>query len=60
MPFVTVDMLEGRTPSQKKQAVEGITEVLTGIGVPRDAIWVLINDHPASNWAQGGKLLSEK
>lgn len=60
MPFVTVDMLEGRTPAQKKKVVEGITEVLAGIGVPRDATWVLINDHPASNWAQGGKLLSEK
>lgn len=60
MPFVTVDMLEGRTSAQKKKVVEGITEVLAAIGVPRDAIWILINDHPAGNWAQGGKLFSEK
>jgi len=40
--------------------IEGITEVLAGIGVPPEATWVLINDHPAGNWAQGGKLLSEK
>ena len=60
MPFITVDMLEGRTPAQKKKVVEGITEVLFSIGVPREATWVLINDHPAGNWAQGGRLLSEK
>jgi phenylpyruvate tautomerase PptA (4-oxalocrotonate tautomerase family) len=33
---------------------------MSSIGVPREATWVLINDHPAGNWAQGGKLLSEK
>ena len=59
MPFVTVEMLEGRTPEQKKQVAEGITEVLVRIGVPRDAIRVLIKDHPGHNWAQGGKFLSE-
>lgn len=59
MPFVTVEMLAGRTLEQKKQVVKGITDVLAGIDIPRDAISVLIKDHPGHNWAQGGKLLSE-
>ena len=60
MPFVSVDMLEGRTPEQKKQVVEGITEVLFKIGVPREVTGVLIREHPKHNWGQDGKLLSEK
>ena len=60
MPVVIVEMWEGRTIEQKKQLVEGITSSLVKIGVPQDAVHIIIKDNPKHNWATGGKLASEK
>jgi len=59
MPVVTVEMWEGRTIEQKKQIVEGITSVMTSIGIPQQAVEIIIRDIPKHNWAVGGKLASE-
>lgn len=60
MPLVTVDMWEGRTVEQKKVLVEGITSVMTDkLGIPAEAVTVIIKDVPKHNWAIGGKLSSE-
>ena len=59
MPLVTVDWFEGRTVEQKKKVIEGITEVLTRVGVPAEATWVVIKDVPRINWGMGGKQCSE-
>ena len=59
MPVVTVRMWEGRTIEQKKQLVEGITETFIRIGVPREALHIIIQDIPKHNWGHAGKLASE-
>ena len=60
MPVVIVEMWEGRTIEQKKQLAEGITSSLVKIGVPQEAVHIIIKDNPKHNWAIGGKLASEK
>jgi len=60
MPVVTVEMWEGRTIEQKKQIVEGITSVMTKVGIPQHAVEIIIKDNPKHNWAIGGKLASEE
>ncbi len=60
MPVVTVEMWEGRTIEQKKQLVEGITSVMTEMGIPPNAVNIIIKDIPKHNWAIGGKLASEE
>ncbi len=60
MPVVTVEMWAGRTIDQKKQLVEGITEVMARIGIPKDAVHIIIRDIPKHNWATAGKLASEE
>ncbi len=60
MPVVIVEMWEGRTIEQKKQLAEGITSSLVKIGVPQEAVHIIIKDNPKHNWATGGKLASEK
>jgi len=60
MPVVIVEMWEGRTVEQKKQLAEGITSSLVKIGVPQEAVHIIIKDNPKHNWAIGGKLASEK
>jgi 4-oxalocrotonate tautomerase len=59
MPVVIVEMWEGRSLAQKKQLVTGITEAFTKIGVPADAVHIILNDHPKHNWGSAGKLASE-
>ncbi len=59
MPVVIVEMWEGRTVAQKKQLVAGITSVITDMGVPPEAVHIIIKDNPKHNWATAGKLASE-
>lgn len=59
MPVVTVEMWAGRTIEQKRQLIKGITSAITDIGVPAEAIQIIIKDNPKHNWGIGGKLASE-
>ncbi|MCK4790444.1 MAG: tautomerase family protein, partial [Desulfobacteraceae bacterium] len=49
-----------RTIEQKKQIAEGITSSFEKIGLPKEAVQIIIKDIPKHNWATGGKLASEK
>ncbi|UCH42388.1 MAG: 4-oxalocrotonate tautomerase [Dehalococcoidales bacterium] len=60
MPVVTVEMWAGRSIEQKKKLVEGITAVMADIGVPAEAVHIIIKDVPKHNWATAGKLASEE
>ncbi len=60
MPVVTVEMWAGRTIEQKKQLVEGITSVMTNLGISPEHVTIIIKDVPKHNWATGGKLASEE
>jgi 4-oxalocrotonate tautomerase len=44
----------------KKKTVEGITKVFEDLGVPREAVEIVIYEAPKSNWATGGQLHSER
>jgi 4-oxalocrotonate tautomerase len=60
MPTYHVEMLEGRTPEQKKKLVEAITRVSVDIlGGKPESVDVLITDIKPGNWATGGRLWSE-
>ncbi|MDD4858693.1 MAG: 2-hydroxymuconate tautomerase family protein [Dehalococcoidales bacterium] len=59
MPFITVDMYEGRTIEQKRQLVKDLTEATMKLGVPASHVQILIRDIPKHNWANAGKLASE-
>jgi 4-oxalocrotonate tautomerase len=60
MPTYHVEMLEGRTPEQKKNLVEEITRVTVEVlGGSPESVDVLIVDVKPGNWATGGKLWSE-
>ena len=59
MPVVIVEMWEGRTAEQKKKLAQGITSAMTDIGVPAEAVQIIIKDNPKHNWAIAGKLASE-
>ena len=60
MPVVIVEAWSGKTIEQKKQLVEGITSVITNMGIPPQEVHIIIKDNPKHNWATGGKLASEE
>jgi phenylpyruvate tautomerase PptA (4-oxalocrotonate tautomerase family) len=37
-----------------------MTKVLEELGIPRDAVTVIVYEVPKTNWATGGQLHSEK
>jgi len=59
MPIVTVEMMEGRTPEQKKKLVQGITSAFVDIGTPAEVVQVILKDNSRCNWAVAGKLVAE-
>ncbi len=60
MPIVQVSVWEGMTSENKKKTVEGITKVFVDLGVPKEAVHIVIYEAPKSNWASGGQLHSER
>ena len=60
MPIVQVSVWEGMTAENKKKTDEGITKVFVDLGVPTEAVEIVIYEAPKSNWATGGQLHSER
>ena len=57
--MVQVSVWAGISEENKKKIVEGITRVLEELGIPKEAVTVIIYETPKTNWATGGKLHSE-
>lgn len=58
MPVVKVEWLEGRTPQQKAQLTEAITNAFVEIAkVSKEQVWIVFEDVKRSDWGMGGKLL---
>lgn len=61
MPTIRVELLEGRTPEQKKALTQALTQaVVDTLGSKVEAVDVLLFDVPRTNWSSGGVLYSEK
>ncbi|MBE7942581.1 MULTISPECIES: 4-oxalocrotonate tautomerase [Ramlibacter] len=61
MPTLRVEMLEGRTPEQKRALVQALTQaVVDTLGSKPESVDVLLYDIPRAHWATGGELWSEK
>ena len=56
MPFVHIELVEGRTEEQLTKMVEEVTEVISRTaGAPKEIIHVIINEMQKGKYAQGGK-----
>lgn len=60
MPIVHVYVWSGFSNEAKKKVIAGITELFTEIGIPAEAVEVLIHEVPRENWGVGGEQASEK
>jgi len=59
LPVVQVSVWAGMSQESKRKIVEGITKVFENIGIPKEAVEIIIYETPKTNWATGGKLHSE-
>lgn len=60
MPIVHVNFWEGVGQPQVKKMIRGITDVMMDIGVPEQAVEVIVHEIPKTHWGVGGEPASEK
>ncbi len=58
--MVQVSVWAGMSEEAKEKVTVGMTRVLTELGVPKDAVTVILYEIPKTNWATGGDLHSKK
>jgi 4-oxalocrotonate tautomerase len=57
MPIVTIEWYEGRSPEQKKELAEKLTDLMVEVGkTQREHVWIRFVDSPKSEWALGGEV----
>jgi 4-oxalocrotonate tautomerase len=60
MPFVQIFLIEGRPDDQKKKIIEKVTDALAeAAAAPREAIRVIIQEIPNTQWGIAGKTAKE-
>lgn len=60
MPILSVEWLEGRTVEQKRELAKRFTDALTQVtGCSADAVTVIFTDHPRTDIAKAGRLMSD-
>ena len=61
MPFVTIDMLEGRTLDQKREIAKRITETITELAdVKPEVVWIKFNEMKKEDFSTSGILHIDK
>jgi len=61
MPYVRVELLEGRSEEKKAELARRITQAMVECaGTSPESVFVVFEDVKAQNWAIGGELISER
>ena len=61
MPTIRVELLEGRTPQQKKELAQALTDAcVKTLASKPESVDVLFFDVPRQDWATGGVPWTEK
>lgn len=57
MPIIQIDMLEGRTPEQKKGLIKDVTDaVVKNTGATRENVHIIVRDMLKENYGSGGEV----
>jgi len=60
MPIVHVYMWSGVSREAKEKIIKGVTRVFEELGIPGQAVEVVIHEIPKENWRVGGEQASER
>ena len=60
MPYISIETFAGKTDEQKKNLIQEVTRAVTSsLGVPKEAVWIVIKDIPKASWGEAGRPCSE-
>ena len=60
MPIVHVNVWRGFGEEKTKIVIKEITKLFVDLGIPEQAVEVIVHEIPKSHWGIGGKPASEK
>lgn len=61
MPWIKIDLTQGRTLEQKQHVAQAITEAMVKYcDCPESSVSIIFNDVTQENWAFGGKIKTDK
>lgn len=60
MPIVHVHVWKGFSNEAKEKVIAGMTRVFVDMGVPAEAVEVVIHEVPKEDWGVGGEQASKK
>jgi 4-oxalocrotonate tautomerase len=60
MPIVHVNVWKGFGEEKIKTVIKKITKIFVDLGIPEQAVEVIVHEIPKSHWGIGGKPASEK
>ncbi|RJX16068.1 4-oxalocrotonate tautomerase [Candidatus Bathyarchaeota archaeon] len=60
MPVVHVYVWSGFSDEAKKKTIADITKIFVEMGIPAEAVEVIIHEVPKENWGVGGEQASKK
>ena len=60
MPLVEVKVWEGFGERKTKTVIHGITKVFVDLGIPAQAVEVIVHEVPKSHWGIAGEPASER
>jgi 4-oxalocrotonate tautomerase len=60
MPFVNIRLIEGRSQQRKDEISKRIADAISDVlELPKDDIWIVFEDIPASDWYVGSTTVAE-
>jgi 4-oxalocrotonate tautomerase len=59
MPVVNVKVWKGISQDNVKKIISGITQVFVDLGIPKQAVEVIIQEIPKTHWGIEGKPATE-
>ncbi|PAQ16144.1 4-oxalocrotonate tautomerase [Bacillaceae bacterium SAOS 7] len=61
MPFIQVNILQGRPPEKKERLIEEVTwKVAEILECPQETIRVMINEMPPEHWGIAGESVKKR
>ncbi len=61
MPIINIDWLENRTVEQKREIAKQFTQTMVDVaGCPAASVTIIFTDHPRTDIAKSGSLLSDQ
>lgn len=55
MPFINIQILEGRPESKVNDLIQNVTTTVSEtLGAPKENVRVLVNEVPKTHWGVGG------